>query len=134
MEKFFIPGDTSKFVNWLLHKANEMVWTIVVEYSSNDAYAFLKKIATEVPLPITSRHEYNSDCKLSAFVNPIVDNFTVDQIMIMTHVLSIHSSKEMLFLIADDFHEECFSSSVDFYNNYRQIICDMNLADVYHRD
>jgi len=134
MEKFFKPGDTSKFLNWLLHKSNEMVWTIVVEYSNNDTYAFLKKIATEVPLPITSRHEYNSDCKLSAIINPVVDNFTVDQIMNITHVLSIHSSKEMLFLIADDFHEDCFSSSIDFYNNYGQTICDINLADVYHQE
>ena len=131
MEKAFIPGDTAKFVNWLLHKSNEMGWTIVVEYSTTETYAFLKKIGTEVPLPITSRHEYSYDCKLSAIINPVINDFTIDQIMVMTDVLSIHSSKEMVFLIADDFHEECFSSSFDFYNNYRQIICDMNLADVY---
>lgn len=131
MEKFFIPGDRTEFIIWLLQKSNDNGWTIVFEYSTDDTYSFITKIGTEVPLPVTSEHQYDSKCRLTALINITLTDKTINQIMLITHVLSVHNKKEMLFLIADDFHEECFSSSIDFYNNYQKTICDMNLADIY---
>ena len=131
MEKFFIPKDRTKFIIWLLQKSNENGWTIVFEYSSDETYGFISKIGMEVPLPINSGHQYDPECRLTAIVNITFTDKTVNQIMLTTHVLSVYDNEEMLFLIADDFHEECFSSSMDFYDNNQKTICDMNLADIY---
>jgi hypothetical protein len=131
MEKFFIPRDRTEFIMWLLQKANENGWTMVFEYSRDDAYSFISKIGTQVPLPNTSGHQYDSECRLTAFINISISDNAINQIMLATHVLSVHNKEEMLFLIADDFHEDCFSSSIDFYNNYQKTICDTNLADIY---
>ena len=131
MEKFFIPRDRTKFIIWLLQKSNENGWTIVFEYSSDETFGFISKIGTEVPLPNNSGHQYDSECRLTAIINITFTDKTINQIMCTTHVLSVYDNEEMLFLIADDFHEECFSSSKGFYDNNQKTISDMNLADIY---
>ncbi|MFI5142244.1 MAG: hypothetical protein ACHQII_07805, partial [Bacteroidia bacterium] len=108
-----------KFVNWLLQISVKSHYTIVLEYSRNNAYSFLKNNAIEVQLPVSATHEYNSDCKLTAIINPnVTDNF-VRQIISETHVLSIHNKNQMVFLIADDFHDECFSGTGDFFIKHK---------------
>jgi hypothetical protein len=70
-----------------------------------------------VPLPVTCIREYGSDCRLTAIMNPmLIDNF-IEKLMAKSHVLSVHSEEERIFLIADDFHEECFSCTQGFYIN-----------------
>ena len=130
MDKFFTPTDKTTRIKWLLQTSIDTGWTIVLEYSLEETYKFLNEVGTEVPLPITSIHEYNSDCRLTAVINPIANDLIVDQIMVMTHALSVHSDKELLFLIADDYHEECFSGSKDFFTKYYQTLLDKNLVDI----
>jgi hypothetical protein len=130
MEKYFIPANKIKFIIWLLRTSIDNDWTNVFEYSNECAYNFLKEIGTEVSLPTTSKHEYSSESKLTAIVKPLLNDNSINQLMAMTHVLSIHNEKEMMFLIADDFDDECFSSSVDFFTKYYQTIINNHLADI----
>ena len=134
MEVFFTPRDRTKFIIWLLQKSNENGWTLVFEYSSDETFGFISKIGTEVPLPIDGGHQYDPACRLTAIINITFTDKTINEIMLSTHALSVYDNEEMLFLIADDFHEECFSSSMDFYDNNQKTISDMKLADIYLLD
>lgn len=127
MEKFFLPKNEAQFVNWLLKLSNENRWIIVLEYSEEETYKFLIENATEVTLPITTEHHYDKDCRLTAITNPVVNERFVNTLSRKCSVLSVHDKKEMIFLIADDFHEECFSCTVDFFKVYYQVLKDLNL-------
>jgi hypothetical protein len=129
MEKFFIPKDRTSFVNWLLELSINNDWTIVIEYSNKDTYDYLLNHATITSLP-TVLHKYHAECKLTAFSNVIVTDNFVNKLMLKSHGLSIYDKNKMLFLIADDFHEECFSCTVDFYNSYYKMLQELDLIDV----
>jgi hypothetical protein len=118
MERFIIPGNKTKFIKWLLQTTIDNCWIIVLEYSHEDSPIFLTKNATEVPLPLTGRHQYDANCNLIAIIDPILNDNFINFILVNTHALSIHNGKEMIFLIADDFHEECFSGTFGFFNKY----------------
>jgi hypothetical protein len=101
-----------------------------LDYSVNDIYSFLTKNAIVISLPVTSQYEYGSDCKLTAIKNPVLPDGFINQIKLKTHVMFVRDEKKMIFLIADDCHLECFSSTIDFYNNYFQLLCDQKLIDL----
>jgi hypothetical protein len=129
MDKFFVPTDKTKFIRWLLQTAVDNGWTIVLEYSGDNTYDYLKTIGTEVSRPITSRHNYDSEFKLTAIINPVVNDESIDQIMTQTHVMSVYNRTELILLIADDFDEDCFSATTKFYDNYRQLLHDKDLLE-----
>lgn len=134
MEKFISPKDKTNFVRWILQIAVDNNWTTVFEYSTDDTYKYLIENGNEITLPESARHYYNSDCKLTAFIiHRITENFT-NKLMNKLHVLSIHNKNEMVFLIADDFHEECFSCTKEFYYEYYQTLKDLNLIHSNSRD
>jgi hypothetical protein len=131
MDKFFFPVNRIKFIEWLLYASIDNGWTIVIEYSDTGTLQFLKRTATVVPLPETSVREYDFSCELTAIINPmLIDNF-IEKLMAKSHVLSVHSEEEMIFLIADDFHEECFSCTQGFYNKYYEILDANELIDTH---
>lgn len=120
MEHFFIPTNKLKFVKWLLKTALNSNYTIVLEYSNNDIIPYLKIFTEEHSLPISASHNYKSNCRLIAIKVKAVTDDLVNLLMKKTHVLSLHSETKMVFLIADDYHEQCFSCSLSFYNQYLQ--------------
>lgn len=128
MEAGFVPTDTTKLVAWLLQAAGDNNWTIVFEYSADEDISLLKKNVTVVTLPKSSRYNYDSEsCKLIAFKNfTLGDNF-IDEIVVKTHVLTLHDDKEMILLAADDYHEDCFTCSKTFYDKYYNTLCDNRL-------
>lgn len=126
MEKFFFPKNTAKFLEWLLETSLHNDWAVVIEYSHKEIGELLN-YATKIPLPATSKQVYNSTCKLIAIKNFSLKDDFICEIFDKAHALSVHDEKEMLFLIADDFHEECFSCTSNFYSIYRQTLHDEQL-------
>lgn len=122
MERFFEPKDRRKFVRWLLEETIRNKWTAVFEHKDNKGYNVLRKSGTLVTLPHSAKHNYLEHYKLTAVVDLRVNDKLVNKIIQNTSVLSIHHQTEMIFLIADDFHHECFSCSPGFYDNYYQVL------------
>lgn len=133
MEKFFIPNNKFDFLKWILQKSIDSDWTITFEYSNPTLYTFLIENATETYLPVSKKHEYNDKCYLKAFIGPIISDNFIDKIISDFHVLAFHDKEKMIFLIADDIHEECFSCSSDFYDKHYQILSDNKLIDTHLR-
>lgn len=127
MDKFFLPKDKKKFINWLLKISNLNNWTIVLEYQDVKVFNELKENATIVNLPKTAQHNHNHECKLTAIKGPVVTESFTDILLTEVSSLSVHNEKEILFLIADDFHEDCFSSSLKFFDMYGNILEDLDL-------
>lgn len=128
MENFFTPTNIQDFVKWLIDTSIDNRWTIVLEYSPENENALLSKIKTTNDLPQSARRNYSSDSKLISLANSSASAILVDTIIELAHCLSIHDKDGMLFLIADDFYEECFSCSKDFYIKYSDIILTKKLA------
>ena len=131
MQKFFFPQDKKRFIKWLLETTVNNNWTIVFEYSTDDILKELKKYATLVPLPSSTKHEYDSDCKFAAITRPQVSDNFIDIIISQSHVMSLHDQKDMLFLIADDYHQECFSCTENFYEKYYQVLDSLGLIGTW---
>lgn len=130
MERFIRPKNKKKFVSWLLGISNTNSWTIVLEYPNGMVYNVLKENATIVNLPNTAQHHYNSKYRLTSIKNPVITESFVNALLAETSALSIHNEEEMLFLIADDFHEECFSSTLKFFNVHHRILNTLDLIFV----
>jgi hypothetical protein len=128
MERFFIPVDKVRFIKWLFHTSKKNGWTIVLEYSVDDESEYMKSIASEVSLPFSCRHEYNSDCKFIVLNYSSLTDNSIYKIISMTHVLSVHDDEGLVFLIADDFHEECFSGTTYFADKYSKELIAKNLV------
>ena len=128
MQKGFIPKDRGKLVKWLLETAVSNSWKIVLEYSSAKKHKFLMEYATETTLPHTAEHHYVQEYELSAIINPRITTKFVSRLIKKYAVLSIHSSKEMLMLCADDFHPECFTCSEFFYETYYPVLMKQDLV------
>lgn len=133
MEKFLIPKNKFEFIKWLFQNSINNGWTIAFEYSENDLYNFLIENSTQVALPRSCEHYYDGKCQLTAIINPVISNNFIGKIISDFHVMSIHDNQKMIFLIADDIHEECFSGSTDFYEKYYQILNDNQLIDIHWR-
>lgn len=118
MEKFFEPQDRRKFVKWLLEETERNKWTAVFEHKGDEGYNILRKEATIVPLPKSASHNYSDNYKLTAAINLRINDKLVNKLIQNTSVLSVHNETEMIFLIADDFHPDCFSCSDNFYRKY----------------
>lgn len=129
MEKWLVAKEKASLVKWLLQMAVENSWTVLLEYSKDGISSFLKQAATEVPLPLNGVHHYEANCKLTAVRNPYVTHAFVKEIIRSTHVMSVHDTKQMLLLFADDYHKDCLSCLVDFYNQYKQLLCDEQLIE-----
>ena len=132
MEAGFIPSDTIMFVKWLLQVAFGNDWTIVFEYSIDENIPFLTNNAAVVQLPVTSQLNYDSDCKLIAVKYSILTDNLIDKIITGTHVMTLHDEKEMIFLAADDYHEDCFTCTTSFYNKYYNVLYDKRLILFAH--
>jgi len=131
MQKFFFPQHKKRFIKWLLETSVHNNWTIVLEHSTDNIVTELKKYATTVPLPSSTKHEYDSNCKFTAITQPEISDVFVDAIISLSHVMSIHDQKEMLFLIADDYHQECFSCTENFYEKYYQVLDSLGLIGAW---
>ena len=123
MEKFVSPKDKAAFVKWLLQSATNNNWAIVFEYSLEGMLEIFTKSGKQISPPSTGCRNHHPASKLIAIKNPSLTDDFIRQIMNNTHVLSVHNETDLLFLVADDFHEDCFSCSTDFYNKYYQIWC-----------
>ena len=130
MEKFFLPKDKVKFISWLLGISNDNKWTIVLEHAGDETYKFLVENATEVKLPTTTEHHYEDAYQLTAVINPKISKTFLNDLLAKCSVLSVHNEKEMVFLIADDFHEECFSCTPTFFDKYYHVLTDLDLIDI----
>ena len=126
MEKFFTPNNKTEFVDWLLRISIGNHWTIVLEYSTEEADTFFKRHVTEKALPTVKSH-YDQDCKRIAFSEFLLTNTFINQIMTSTHVLSVNDEKGMILLFADDYHEDCLSSTLDFFSQYQKVLIENNL-------
>lgn len=131
MEHFILPADKVKLVDWLLQTAATNNWTVVLEYASERTYRFLTKRAVEVTLPAKATHQYHSAYRLTALVNLFSSEKLVQKLMQQCTVLSIYNSYQMLFLITDDFHEECFSCRASFYTRYSKFMDEQDLIYAY---
>lgn len=129
MEKFFIPKDKIKFTKWLLQLSIESDLTVVFEYSEHKLLDFISHCGTQVTLPKSAGHNYHESCKLTAMTKPTLTDSFVDALINCCHVLSIHNIDKMIFLIADDFDEECFSCTAEFYKKYYKTLDEQNLID-----
>ncbi len=127
MEKFFIPTDRARFVNWLLKTANQNKWTIVLEYSGEQSTDWLTEKAKPAELPPTADHHYRRDYRLTAVTSPATGERFAYDLLACCSVLSVHDQKEMLFLIADDFHFECFSCTPAFFETHYQVLAKLGL-------
>ena len=127
MEKFLTPKSKTKFVQWLLELSLNYNWTITLEYSGNALYTFLLENSTTVDLPLTARHEYHEDYKLTAINNFRLTQKFINKLIKSYSVLSVHDEKEMIFLIADDFDKDCFSCTENFYQKYYQELKNLHL-------
>ena len=83
--------------------------------------------ATEMELPITAERHCDDDSKLTAIINPVIEQKFINHLFTECSVLSVHDEKEMLFLIADNFHEECFSCTRTFFGKYYPDLLTLNL-------
>jgi hypothetical protein len=131
MEHFVMPADKVKLVDWLLQTAATNNWVVVFEYAADKTYRFLTKRAVEVALPVKAKHQHHSAYRLTALVNLFSSEKLVQKLMSQCTVLSIHNSYQMLFLITDDFHEECFSCRASFYTRYSKILDEQDLIYAY---
>ena len=129
MEKWLVPKQKASLVKWLLQTAVENGWTILFEYSEDGINNLLRQVATEVTLPLNGEHHYEESCKLTAIKDLSVNDNFVKEVIRKTHVMSACDTKQMLFLFADDYHKDCLSCSVDFYNQYMQLLCDQKLVE-----
>lgn len=131
MEHFLIPADKERLVSWLLKTANYNNWTIVLEYGNQKTYTLLAEYATEVPLPPKARHQFHADYQLTAVKNLHFNDRILQKIMGQCATLSVHTNYEMLFLITDEFDEECFSCRAGFYKRYWQTMDEQDLIYAY---
>jgi hypothetical protein len=130
MEKFFIPTDRARFVSWLLQTANRNHWTIVLEYSDEQHADWLEAKAKPAELPPTAGHHYQDDYRLTAITSPASGESFAHDLLAYCSVLSVHNRKEMLFLIADDFHFECFSCTPAFFETHYPILTKLGLIRI----
>jgi len=129
MEAGLVPTNITKLIKWLLQTAEDNDWTVVFEYSIDEDISFFTNNSVVVTLPKSSRYNYDSDtCKLIAIKNFIPDDNFIDEIISRTHVLTLHNDKEMILLAADDYHEDCFTCSKDFYDKYYDVLCNRKLV------
>ena len=122
MERFFEPKDRRKFVRWLLEETTRNKWTAVFEHKDDEGYNILRKNGTVVTLPNSAEHHYLEDHRFTAVTDLRINNKVVNKIIKNTSVLSIHTRTEMILLIADDFHHECFSCSSSFHDSYYDVL------------
>ena len=121
MEKFIDPSNIQEFIKWLLDEAAIQNWKCVVEYSNPELQFTLIKSAVVVELPKSITHNYSDSTFLTAF-QPKTNSLEFIQWLIKdTHVLSIYQGDVLLVLIADDYHQDCFSCSMKFYNQYNKL-------------
>jgi hypothetical protein len=131
MEHAIFPADKVKLVDWLLQTAAANNWIVVLEYAQEKTHRFLAKSAVEVALPPKAMHQHHSAYRLTAWVNLFSSEKFAGKLMSHCAVLSIHTPWEMLFLIHDNFHEECFSCKKGFYTRYYQELDELELIYAY---
>ena len=129
MEKFIIPKDKRLFVKWIVKYSFYNNLIVIIESSEQGASEFLSLYAKQTDLPPTAQHHYNKTCLIVSFINMNYNDDVIEYLLKNVHVLSIHNSKEMKFLIADDFNEECFSCSKDFYYKHYDNLIKMGLIN-----
>ena len=131
MEHSILPADTIRLVDWLLQTTISNQWTVVVEYANERTHRFLTKYAVEVPLPPKARHLHHTGYRLTALTNVFSSEKFAAKLMSHCCVLSIHNQWEMLFLISDNFQEDCFSCKKSFYNRYWEELDKQELIHAY---
>ena len=117
-----IPTDIGKFTKWLLKLSVDNKWMIVAEYSNPYLTSYIGTISKIVPAPASFRYQHyfakDDSWILTTFSNPTITDHFIETIISQAHFLTLCTNTEMTFLIADDFHEECFSCNNSFYDKY----------------
>ncbi len=127
MKKFVTPKTKTSFTKWLLRLSNDNNWTIVLEYEKRETYNLLVQNATTVILPKTTAHNYDENYHLTAIEDIIITEQFISKLFTECSALSVHNEKEILFLIADDFHEDCFSCNQSFFDMFYSVAIDLDL-------
>jgi hypothetical protein len=125
MEIFFEITDKVEFVKRLLDIAQNKEYIIVLEFE-NERFCELDKFrfhCIEKALPKSARHCYDKDYFLKAFeVIREVDFYIVAYLFAYVSVMTVYKNETMVCMIADDFHDDCFSCSKEFYKQYKEIL------------
>ena len=129
MQKFFFPKDKTTFSKWLLQLAIENDWITVYEYSEEKFIHLINQYGTRVSIPKSAGHNYEQSCRLIAMTKLIITDSLINILNNCCHALSIYDNDKMIFLIADDFDESCFSCTTEFYSKYYQTLEEKNLIN-----
>lgn len=129
MEHFLRPTDTIKFLTSLLTLANSQQWILVAECPDINAEQFLIDHSSKAALPDSAIHHYDKKHVLAAFTNINLSVDFVDRLTNSYSALSIFDHQQLIFLIADDFHEDCFSCSDTFFTQYKDRLADYTVIN-----
>ena len=122
MEQFFKVTDKVEFVKQVLDIAFIEKYTVVLEFKNNSFCGFNRLYLREIAFPNSGKHSYDVSCHLKAFEIIKNDYRLIANLFAYVSVLSLHSNDSMVFLIADDFHNDCFSCSESFYKKHSDIL------------
>ena len=122
MERFLKITDKVEFVKRLLDLAFIEKYIIVLEFKDNSFCDFGTPYLKEIILPNSAKNSYDSNYFLKAFEIIKVDYSLTANLFAYISVLSLYDNNSMILLIADDFHNDCFSCSEEFYKQYEKVL------------
>ena len=121
MDRFFKITDKVEFVKRLLDLAFIEKYIIVLEFQDNSFCDFGVPYLKETRLPNSAKKSYDSNYFLKAFEIIKVDYYLTANLFAYISELSIYDNNSMILLIADDFHNDCFSCSEEFHKQYEKV-------------
>ena len=125
MERFFEITDKVEFLKRLLEVVRNENYIIVLEFE-NERFCEFDKFRSyfiEKALPKSARHCYDKNYFLKAFeVIRENDYYIVANLLAYVSAMTVYKNETMLCMIADDFHQDCFSCVEEFYKQYEEFL------------